>query len=113
MRATEEAVNATTNPTMEEIDRILSLTTHQELEPSKKPSKQSYPWDTDEELNALLHQRKILRIGVEHIANSNILEERVGSWMDIMENKSEAEDNLSRGTNGLKANQNPEDLDHP
>ena len=27
-----------------------------------------------------------------------------------MENKSEAEDNLSRGTNGLKANQNPEDL---
>ena len=60
MRATEEALNATTNPTMEEIDRILSLTTHQELEPSKKPSKQSYPWDTDEELNALLHvhQRK-------------------------------------------------------
>ena len=27
-----------------------------------------------------------------------------------MENTSEAEDNLSRGTNGLKANQNPEDL---
>ena len=27
-----------------------------------------------------------------------------------MENKSEAEDNLSRGTNGLKANQNPKDL---
>ena len=58
MRATEEALNATTNPTMEEIDRILSLTTHQELEPSKKPRKQSYPWDTDEELNTLLHQRK-------------------------------------------------------
>ena len=27
-----------------------------------------------------------------------------------MENKSEAEDNFSRGTNGLRASQNPEDL---
>ena len=55
MRLTEEALKATTNPTMEEIDRIFSFTTHQELEPSKKPSKQSY---TEEELNALLHQCK-------------------------------------------------------
>ena len=30
--------------------------------------------------------------------------------MDIMENKSEAEDNLSRGTSRLEASQNPEDL---
>ena len=30
--------------------------------------------------------------------------------MDIMENKSEAEEKLSRGTYGLKTSQNPEDL---